>query len=147
MPFIRAQMQLEDLADVRRYVQEQAEALKFDPKGIYALILAVDEITANILKYGYHGEPGPVEITVERQGDHLVIHISDQAEIFDPTQMPDPDLSLPLNQRPEGKLGLYLARNSVDQMIHQVDPQGGNILTLKKKGFLKKLEVNRNRRR
>jgi anti-sigma regulatory factor (Ser/Thr protein kinase) len=73
---------------------------------------------------------------VERQGDYLVIHIHDGAEIFDPTQVPDPDLSLPIDQRPEGKLGLFLARHSVDQMIHRAGPQGGNILTLKVKGFV-----------
>ena len=137
MSFLKLNAQLEDLATIRRYVQEQAEAFSFDPDGVYDLTLAVDEVVTNILKHGYQDQQGPIEIEIERQNHFLAIHIRDQAEPFDPTQAPEPDLSLPLEQRPVGRLGLYLTRHSVDQMIYQANPQGGNILTLKKAGFMK----------
>ena len=141
MSFQRANAQLKDLAAVRRYIQERAEAYYFGPDDLYDLTLAVDEVVTNILNHGYQSQSGPIEIEVERQGDFLAIHIRDQAKAFDPTQVPEPDLSLPLDQRPVGSLGLYLTRQSVDQMIYRTNPQGGNILTLKKKVFIKSLQI------
>jgi anti-sigma regulatory factor (Ser/Thr protein kinase) len=52
---------------------------------------------------------------------------------FDPTRVPDPDLTLPLEERPLGGLGIYLIRQSVDKMVYRAVPEGGNELTLVKR--------------
>ena len=98
-----------------------------------ALVLAVDEVVTNIIQHGYRGQPGEIDIEIERRPDAAVVYVRDQAPPFDPTRLPDPDITLPLEQRPEGGMGVYLARRSVDDMSHQVTDQGGNQLTLTKK--------------
>jgi len=118
---------------VRRFVEEAATAFKADPDVILDIVQAVDESAANIIMHGYRGQPGPIEIAVRGDGTSLVIHLRDQATPFDPTSVPPPDLTLPLERRPIGGLGVYLTRLLVDEMRYHMTPQGGNELTLVKK--------------
>lgn len=60
----------------------------------------------------------------------------DQAPLFDPTNAPEPDMSLPLDLRPLGGLGVFLIRQYMDEMSYRVTPQGGNELTLVKREVL-----------
>jgi serine/threonine-protein kinase RsbW len=127
--------ELKNLARIRCFVQETALALGADPAVIPNLILAVDEAVSNIIAHGYQGQGGTVEIEVSRDGDALVIRLRDEAAPFDPTSVPPPDLTLPLAQRAAGGLGIHLIRQLMDEMTHRVTLQGGNELTLVKRGI------------
>jgi serine/threonine-protein kinase RsbW len=127
---------LENLALIRDFVQETATALAADPDMLFNVVLAVNEVATNIMIHGYQGQPGLIEIEVGRAGNSLVVRLRDQAPPFDPTAVPDPDLSLPLEERPLGKMGVYLARQLMDEMTHRLTPQGDNELILIKKGIL-----------
>lgn len=123
-----------NLSEIRRFVKETASALGVDPAVIPGVILAVDEAVSNTINHGYQGQGGAVEIELHRKGDALVIRIRDEAPPFDPTNVPPPDLTLSLEQRTPGGLGIYLIRQAMDEMTHRVTPQGGNELTLVKRG-------------
>ena len=92
--------QLKNLALIRDFVQETATALAADPGRLHEVVLAVNEVATNIMIHGYQGQPGLIEIEVGRSEDSLVVRLRDQAPPFDPTAVPDPDLSLPLEERP-----------------------------------------------
>jgi serine/threonine-protein kinase RsbW len=47
--------------------------------------------------------------------------------------VPLPDLTLPLEERPLGKLGLFLVWHLIDEVTYRAPPEGGNELTLTKK--------------
>ena len=123
----------ENLAEIRRFVRESATALGAAPETARALELAVDEAACNAIVHGYQGRAGLLEVEVERDGDVVVIRLRDWAPPFDPTSLPHPDLTLPLEDRPLGGLGVYLIRQSVDEMAHRATPVGGNELTLSKR--------------
>ncbi|MBM4464412.1 MAG: ATP-binding protein [Chloroflexi bacterium] len=133
---LRIAAELKNLAEIRRFVEETASALGVDPAVIPGLLLAVDEAVSNIIAHGYQGRGGIVEIEVSREEDALVIRLCDEAPPFDPTNLPPPDLTLPLDQRPIGGLGIHLIRQVMDEMTYCVTPQGGNELTLVKRGVL-----------
>jgi serine/threonine-protein kinase RsbW len=128
--------ELTHLADIRRFVQETAAALHADPPELYDVIQAVDESAANIIMHGYCGAPGTIEVEVRSEGETLVVCLRDHAPPFDPTQLPPPDVTLPLDRRPIGGLGVYLTRKLMDEVIHQETPQGGNLLILVKRAIL-----------
>ena len=46
---------------------------------------------------------------------------------------PEPDLTLPLERRPLGGMGVHLARTLTDGMRHRILPGGGNEVTLEKR--------------
>lgn len=128
----RVAADVQKLAEIRSFVEASADALQVDSAVVREVVLAVDEAASNIILHGYQGRPGFIDISIERQGDSLVVHLYDQAPPFDPTQVPAPDLTLPLEERPIGKLGVYLIKHFMDDVIYEASPQGGNHLILMK---------------
>lgn len=125
--------QVENLAQIRRFVREEAEALGALEEAICDLELAVDEAACNIVCHGYEGRRGTIQVEVKRDGDKLIVRLCDEAPLFDPTRYPPPDVTLPLEQRPLGGLGIFLIRQAVDEMLYRTTPEGGNELTLIKR--------------
>jgi len=127
--------ELENLAVIRRFAEETAQSLQANQAAIDDMIQAVDEAVTNIIVHGYAGRPGTIEVRVKRAGNSLVVRLRDQAPRFDPTAVPPPNLTLPLEKRRPGGLGVHLIRQFVDQVRYRAAPQGGNELTLVKKAF------------
>lgn len=129
---IQIEADVKNLVKIRSFVQQSVSELGVIQEEIDDVILAVDEAATNIILHGYKEEPGMLEIEVSRESDTLVLHLLDQAPSYNPTQVPPPDLTLPLEKRPLGNLGVHLIRNLVDKMIYKTPPGGGNQLTLVK---------------
>ena len=130
---LRIAAEVHNLAAIRHFIQETGAALDASTSAIDDLVLAVDESATNIIKHGYRGQPGDIEIEVWREDEAVVVRLRDQAPPFDPTCLEDPDLTLPLDRRPVGGLGVFLTRRLVDAVTHRLTSQGGNELTLTKK--------------
>ena len=130
---LRIAADLKHLDAMRRYIQETATALEADAEGIHDALLAATEAATNIIVHGYRNKPGIIEIEMSREGDSLLVRLRDQADPFDPTSVPAPDLTLPLEKRPFGGMGIHLIRQVTDEMIYRALPTGGNELTLVKK--------------
>jgi serine/threonine-protein kinase RsbW len=127
---LRVPAELENLSRIRRFVEEAAMARDAGPATVRHVLLAVDEASTNIIVHGYRGRSGMIEVEVACEGERLIIRLRDSAEPFDPTVAPPPDLSLPLEKRPIGGLGVQMIRQLMDEVSHRVTPQGGNELTL-----------------
>ncbi len=125
--------ELKHLETIRQFIEERAAALGLDSAAIPDVVLATDEAVTNIILHGYWGRPGIIEIELERCQEALVIRLRDYAEPFDPTTVPLPDLSLPPEERGLGGLGVYLMRQVMDEIYHQLTPQGYNELTMVKR--------------
>lgn len=79
--------------------------------------VALDEILSNIVRHG-HG-PGPdasIEVTVALTADGLQVTVADDGPEFDPLQLPEPDLTSPLDERRPGGLGVHLVRRLMDRV-------------------------------
>jgi anti-sigma regulatory factor (Ser/Thr protein kinase) len=137
-PVLHVAADLQNLSRIRRFVAEQGAALGAALDAVDDMILAVDEIATNIVVHGYRRlspdapieEKAEIEVEVRGEADALVVCLRDRAVFFDPREVPPPDLSLPLEQRPLGKMGVFLVNQLVDQVTHAARPQGGNELTL-----------------
>ena len=133
MASIRVVAELPNLAVIRRFVEETATALKADRDAMDDMIQAVDESATNIIVHGYRDQPGHIEIEVIQEGNVLVVRLRDQAPLFDPTRAPPSDVTLPLERRPFGGLGIHLTRRFTDSVTYRITSEGGNELTLRKK--------------
>ena len=121
---------LERVAELRATVREIGAGCQAPPDCVGDLVQAVDEAATNVIRYGYRGEPGSIDMTIELVGDDIVVTLADEAPPFDPTAAEGPDLSIPPHRRTPGGMGIHLMRRSTDSMEHRVRPGGGNILTL-----------------
>lgn len=95
--------------------------------------IAVEEIYINVAYYAYKDDKGDVTIRVETdpEDDTVTITFIDQGVPYDPVSKEDPDVSLPMEERQVGGLGIFMVRNLTDDMQYEYR-DGKNILTLKK---------------
>ncbi len=123
------------LSSTRQFVRDAAAAAGAAPEPLADVVLAVDEAVTNIIVHGYQGRPGEIALEVRHDGDALIIVLRDQAPAFDPTQVPPPNLDLPLEERPVGGLGVHFMRQIMDAVHYRALAAGGNELTLIKRGL------------
>jgi len=96
---------------------------------------AAEEIFVNIAHYAYGEDKG--EVTVEcwggssPQGITLTFVFSDRGRAFNPLEHAEPDISLPLEEREPGGLGLLIVRKTMDTIQYNRE-NGTNRLTLGK---------------
>jgi serine/threonine-protein kinase RsbW len=112
---------LDSLGSIAEYVMAAAAAAGLDKRASYRLRLAVDEIATNIIVHGHvnAGLQGVLELRADMDDKTLMIAIEDAGVAYDPRQAPVPDTELPLEQRPIGGLGIYLAIRSVDEFQYE----------------------------
>jgi serine/threonine-protein kinase RsbW len=128
----RIPAELGRVAELRAMVRDAVDTI--DPEADEAcqddLVQAVDEAATNAILHGYRGAAGWVAVGVERVQDRLIVTVEDGAPTFDPTIVPEPDLSVPPDARRPGGMGIHLIREATDAMDHSPRPGGGNILTM-----------------
>ena len=127
---VRIPADLERLVDLRAVVRDIAQGCDAPSDCMADLVQAVDEVATNVIRYGYRGGSGEIELTAELVGDDIVITLEDRAPEFDPLTVPPPDLSIPPQHRKPGGMGIHLTRLATDSIEHRARPGGGNILTL-----------------
>jgi anti-sigma regulatory factor (Ser/Thr protein kinase) len=128
------QAKFENLDSIREFVGDGAKASGFNESGIYAIQLAADEACSNIIEHAYgNDESGLLECSYNFDGDFLTLTFKDYGCFFDPTTVPDPDLTSSLEERQIGGLGMFLIRNLMDDVQYESQGKSGNVLTLKKR--------------
>ncbi len=125
--------EMRNLGLIARFVQTEADALGAEPGAVAELLQAVDEAATNVIMHGYRYGPGQIEIEISRQDENLVVCMRDRAPFFDVTLVPPPDLTLPLEERRNGGLGVFLMRQFTDEILCRELPGGGNELTMYKR--------------
>ena len=131
---IRIAASLENLEPVRDFLKEQGETCGLSINATLDLITAVDEALTNIITHGYQNNARrSVEVEAKPGRGGLCVRLLDRAPAFNPLTFPRPNLDIPLHRRPPGGLGIFLMRQSVDEVSYRPRPGGGNILVLCKR--------------
>ena len=98
-------------------------------EALFAVELATEEAVVNVFKYAYPHGGGKVRLRCMEDGDRFVIEVTDWGVPFDATTMPDPDVTIPIDERPVGGLGIYLIKQITDE-IRYTREDGRNVLRL-----------------
>lgn len=125
---------LNNLEKICDFVTHCAEKAGLSELEVYAVQLAVDEASTNIIEHGYGEEcPSRIDITCEPTKDGIKVVIYDDAAPFDPSSIPDPEVNVSLEEvKPRG-LGIYLMRKMMDEVHYESSPERGNTLTMIKR--------------
>ena len=123
----------ESLDTVREFVGKAAREIGMDDSEVYAVQLAVDEACSNIIEHAYGGQNrGEIECSCQVNKKALTIVLRDHGRPFDPASIAAPNLTLGLNERQVGGLGLFLMRHLMDEVRFEAQGEAGNVLTLVK---------------
>jgi serine/threonine-protein kinase RsbW len=96
------------------------------------LQVVLDEVCSNVFRHAYTAPGGALRLIVCRRPDAIELTFIDQGQAFDPLSAPAPDLTLPLEERPLGGLGIHLVRQLTDRQSYRHSPVEGNRLSLTK---------------
>ena len=92
--------------------------------------LALEEAVCNVIMYAYpEGTAGTLDLDAVREGNRLQFTLSDLGKAFDPTAVPEADLTTSVEDRPVGGLGIHLVRSIMDSIRYK-RLDGMNVLTM-----------------
>ena len=83
--------------------------------------IVLDELLSNIVKYSFpDGKEYEIDITIELfTTGKLIIQLTDAGIPFNPFDRPEPDLSIPLEDREVGGLGILLVKKLMDSYSYK----------------------------
>ena len=132
------------MAEVRRYpaVTASLDAVLGDLEALltarrvsgavlWQLVVAVEELFVNICHYAYPQGAGEAALEYVFEEDAVSITLVDSGIPYDPLSRPDPDVTLPLEARREGGLGIYIVKKTMDSDRYEYR-DGHNRLSLRK---------------
>ena len=123
----------ESIPEVSAMIDGELEALDCPLKAQMQIDVAVDEMLANITSYAY--EDGTGDLTVRFDYDAgrsaAVITFMDSGKPFNPLEREDPDVTLSVEERQIGGLGIFLVKKTMDDMEYRRE-RDRNILTITK---------------
>lgn len=94
------------------------------------LYVVVDELVTNIVNYAYpNGENDYLDVEIMHDKELLTIRFRDGGVPFNPLEKAPSDITLPMDQRPIGGLGILLVVRKVDTIAYEyIDSE--NVLTI-----------------
>ena len=126
---LKMSARLENLGRFIQSVSDCAKAQGFGREETSKIELAAEEALVNIFRYAYPERPGDVETTCKADQGRFTLEIIDSGIPFDPTAMPDPDVTAGIQEREAGGLGIFLLKKVMDEVRYRRE-NDQNIVTL-----------------
>ena len=122
------------LSEVLGFVEETLESCECSMKNQTAICVAIEEVFVNVASYAYGEGSGDVTLDIgfDEANRDVTFRLIDQGVPFDPLKKPDPDITLAIEERQVGGLGIFIVKKTMDT-VHYAYEDGKNILTMIKK--------------
>jgi anti-sigma regulatory factor (Ser/Thr protein kinase) len=100
---------------------------------IVVIRLVTEELVVNIVDYAYPDSGDDyLDVEIERNKEHITLCFRDGGVPFNPLDQAPPDISLPMEQRRIGGLGILIVIKKMDSVAYEyID--GENVLAIMKK--------------
>lgn len=134
MKEITLEADVKNIPEVTDFVNEILEEADCPIKVQMQIAVVLDEIFANISLYAYDKAGGEATVSVDVSGEPKVISITfkDRGKPFDPLNREDPDVTLSVEEREIGGLGIFMVKKMMDEVIYRYE-EGMNVLTVRKR--------------
>jgi sigma-B regulation protein RsbU (phosphoserine phosphatase) len=123
----------EALSEVLGFVEETLEGFECPMKIQTAICVAIEEVFVNVAHYAYPESAGDMtlHISFDEASRTVTFRMTDRGIPFDPLKKPDPDITLSVEERDIGGLGIFIAKKTMDSLCYSYE-NGENILTMMK---------------
>ena len=119
MAVLRVTAELSSLPAVREYVRENAGRADLPEGTGHKLDLVIEELLVNIANHAYRGDGGPLEVECGVRDGAFCCTLRDWGPSFNPLAANAPDVDQPLDDRPIGGLGIFLATTMPDTCTYK----------------------------
>lgn len=126
--------ELKETAKLPAFLDQLAEEIQLPRQLMLSLRLALEEALVNVVSYAYpKGEKGAINLKAVHDTTHsqLRFELTDSGKPFDPTKVAEADVTLGVDERPVGGLGIFLIRKCMDSVAYRRD-NGMNRLIMTK---------------
>ena len=126
--------QVERLPEALGFLERELEAVGCPPKAQTQLVVAAEEIFVNIARYAYAPGTGEATLRLEitEEPPAATVTFLDSGVPFNPLEKPDPDVTLPAEDREIGGLGIFMTKKVMDEVRYEYR-DGKNVLAIKKR--------------
>jgi anti-sigma regulatory factor (Ser/Thr protein kinase) len=127
---LRLPAEMASLGPFTDFVRGGARAAGLAENALGKLDLILEEVVTNVFRHAYpKGEAGiaVVGYSVSSPGS-LLVEVRDSGLPFNPLDAPEPDLSLDLEERPIGGLGVFLVKTLAESVAYE-RRDGENVLS------------------
>ncbi len=133
---LRVEANIKNLPGVLAFIDEKLEEAGCSMKTQVQIDVAVEEIFVNIASYAYVLKPGIgdalIRVAIRQDPKRVEITFIDSGIPYNPLEKEDPDVTLSVEERRIGGLGIYMVKKSMDGMFYERKGDK-NILTITKK--------------
>lgn len=117
---IKISNNLDEISILATFIEELGEELSLSAETTMNINLALEEAVANIIMYAYPSqEQHNILLRVTSTKKQLIFLLTDKGASFDPTQVEEVDITLPIEERPVGGLGIFLIRSIMNEISYQ----------------------------
>lgn len=133
MKEVTLQATTENTTKVLEFIDNELEINDCSIKAQSQIDIAVDELFGNIVNYAYTPDVGEATVQVEFKNSNSIIEITmiDSGKPYNPLAKDDPDVSLGLEDRKVGGLGIFMAKKLMDTIEYNYK-NNQNILKISK---------------
>jgi serine/threonine-protein kinase RsbW len=111
---------IDAVARCTEFAAAQAREAGFSLARVHEIELVVEEIVANICRYSYGDQLGSVELCCAQfDGGKLALEFVDYGRAFNILALAAPDLSVDLDQRDVGGIGVPMLRALIDEASYR----------------------------
>jgi len=105
---------INELQTVEKFVENVAEEINLPVNIKYQIDVILDELVTNIISYGYDDKDDHIiKLIITYKDDLMTMELEDDGIHFNPLELPPPDITIPLEERPIGGLGIHIVKNLV----------------------------------
>ncbi|MDY2698029.1 MAG: ATP-binding protein [Lachnospiraceae bacterium] len=122
------------LSKVIAFAEEELEKAECPMRTLMQITVSIEEIFVNIARYAYPEKAGEMLLGIDYDDCEKIFtfRFRDQGIPFNPLDKPDPDVTLPAEERKVGGLGIFLMKKNMDGYSYTHE-NNENILTMWKK--------------
>lgn len=133
MPTQKFPGRYESLERIASFIRAEAETTLLSHSDVFAVETAVDEAVSNIIEHAYQGEEkGEIICTCITNTDGIKITLEDTGIPFDPQSIPVPNLDVPLMDRSDHGLGVYMMRKWMDDVRYEFENGINRVIMVKR---------------
>lgn len=129
---IRLDNRLDELGRLHAFFEEIGERANWPDRLKFDMTLSCEELLTNTINYGFpQGGRHVITLSVQSFPAQVEVRLEDGGVPFNPLEFGEPDVSLDLEQRSVGGLGIFFVRRLMNEMIYERTETGNRIILRK----------------